>query len=96
MQVSEYLKKGWCQKAFARDEFGSSVAAFDPRAVSWCYEGAIIGASSAYDSFMGETMQVLQEWGFEPNAIRFNDQAESSGPLIKLAEEVERRLGLDI
>jgi len=36
MKASEYVRKGWCQGAAARDIQGNALRYDDPKAVQWC------------------------------------------------------------
>ena len=44
MRPSDYLKKGWCQHAYARAESGCALPADDKGAVVWCVRGALFRA----------------------------------------------------
>ena len=41
MKPSDYLKKGWCQRATARNTRGQSVDVRSGKAVAWCLWGAL-------------------------------------------------------
>lgn len=41
MLPSEYVERGWCQGALAKDADGSRVGPTDPDACQWCAMGAI-------------------------------------------------------
>lgn len=44
-EAAKLVRRGWCQNASARDEYGMSVAEKSRTARSWCASGAIWKAS---------------------------------------------------
>jgi hypothetical protein len=56
MKPSDYIKKGWCQGANAKDFNGWECGPLDDEAVSWCALGSLW---AAYNS--GEDVQIVQE-----------------------------------
>jgi len=43
-RTAEHLEQGWCQRTFAQDAQGRSVAPVAPDAARWCVEGAVTRA----------------------------------------------------
>lgn len=44
MKPSEYIRRGWTQKSYARNAKGEDVLPNDPSACSWCAHGAMVAA----------------------------------------------------
>jgi hypothetical protein len=44
MKPSDYIRKGWCQGASAKDDLGIVVSPGSPHAASWCLLGSVIAA----------------------------------------------------
>jgi hypothetical protein len=96
MKPSDYLKRGWCQLASARDADGTPCFPGDPDAVAWCLSGAIREAILAenlpWDSEYIDWVKAFVG-GREPSY--YNDKSErTQAEVVALAEEVERRMGL--
>jgi len=93
MLPSEYIQKGWTRGDTARNKGGESVAYDDPNARSWCVLGAIFASSKdgtitlmqngAIDKYLKQTIELLSVW---------NDQQETSEPVIKMLQEAEREV----
>jgi hypothetical protein len=43
-RAAELVDQGWCQGSMARDQYGDNIDVLSPRAVQWCYMGAVAKA----------------------------------------------------
>lgn len=105
---SEYLQQGWARKAWARTAKGYAVAPNHPKAICWCFEGAIRASytsiatisdwsnkSHFVDKFLLKAFEIIYSKGWEGLLISdWNDSRRSQKVVVKLAQEVERALGL--
>jgi hypothetical protein len=66
MKPSDYIRKGWCQRAFARDARGNRTSPGSQFAVAWCAAGALMANG---------------EMGRSYTEARFFDEASLGMPL---------------
>lgn len=66
------LKKGWCQGAFALNEWGETVSSRSPMAHRWCLMGAIESSANKAVSGSAVMTTVMEVTGIGGLA-RFND-----------------------
>jgi len=81
-ESKERIARGWTQQAFARDTYGTIVDAESPRAVCYCYKGAlrakVVKTPEAYtfemDAYDRANAEVSRR-GFA-SIVDFNDRPE--------------------
>ena len=74
MKPSEYITRGWCQGAVARDIEGQPTGAERPTACTWCLMGAVIAAypydpckrTNIWDCLDKQSIMLPAEWNDDP------------------------------
>ncbi len=91
MLPSEYIQKGWCRGAMARNSQGGNTLGHSHTAISWCVLGAI-SAATTQSYINGEQAHQMREYlSFRVNNIgTWNDKQKSSAPIIAMLQEAER------
>lgn len=69
MKPSDYIKKGWCQGASAKDGDGIVTHPESPTATSWCLTGAIHAAYPEDIQKRSEVYRKLHEFLFNGDNI---------------------------
>lgn len=95
MKPSDYLKKGWCQLAPARDAEGRNVLATGNEPVAWCISEAIWKAFGPDECTRSAFHSLCEEVIDHGYLTCWNDQrGRTQAEVVALAEEIERRMGL--
>ena len=59
----ELVRKGWCQRASARDASGNSVSPMDTEACCWCLDGALLVACDGMAEYLTASRTVSEALG---------------------------------
>lgn len=110
MLPSEYLKRGWCQKALALDSKNNSVVPGSEKAVTWCTVGALIQSHDSgniteeqYIQLQHEMNNIILEKTNDYNDykeyfdlhILYNDHPNTKHyEIIELMQQAETNIGL--
>jgi len=91
MKISELLSgpEKWTQGAWARNQKGETVSAFDSSACCWCISGAIAKCYPA-DQFTRICDQILRHLDYhleEGSIFRWNDHLDRKFEEVKLVVE---------
>jgi hypothetical protein len=94
VKPSDYLKKGWCQGAFAKDADGNNAYKYGTQPVSWCLWGATCAASMDEEHRKAFGEICLELIGTRDGASWNDELGRTQAEVVALAEEAERRTGL--
>ncbi len=93
MLPSEYIQKGWCKGAIAKNQIGQGVLGASVVAVSWCALGAV---NASYGSVTLTYLQAsaIRSYLFDNvgNVGPWNDRQETSAPVIAMLQAAEREV----
>ena len=91
MLASEYVARGWCQGADARDKDEYSISVRDPSAVKWCLVGAIYASNEPpYGGRLANILEICRKLtgGLRPTI--WNDKPErTQAQVVELLQEAE-------
>ena len=91
MLPSEYIQKGWCRGAMARNNQGGNTLGHSHTAISWCALGGISVATTQGYINTEQAHQMREYLSFRVNNIgTWNDKQKSSGPIIAMLQAAEK------
>ena len=94
---SELLRRGWCQGAFAMNAANQPTTWSNPKAVAWCFEGALLAATGATEitPLLTRASAIARRLGGFGAMVVWNDAPErTQAEVVALMEQVEKELGL--
>lgn len=59
----ELVRRGWCQRASARDAAGNAVSPMDTEACCWCLDGALLVATDSALEYLQASVAVSNALG---------------------------------
>lgn len=88
MKPSEYIRKGWCQRLYAVDEYEAPCHPTSSLACAWCLEGAI---QAAYPYEEGKRIGITKQLSMRvgPGIVLWNDDpSRKQQQVIELLESI--------